>query len=120
MQLQAIKVPERISSTNVFQVRKAVLATCSAKVAKGKKQRSALAQAQRRWPADLLGFARRAFFSMLFCRKLLADLKDFGFEINPCDPCVASKMVEGKQLTACWRIDDLKASHMEPRAIDSF
>jgi hypothetical protein len=58
--------------------------------------------------------------AMLFYQKLSADLVDFGFEINPYDPCVANKVVEGKQLTVCWHIDDLKASHMDPTAIDSF
>jgi hypothetical protein len=58
--------------------------------------------------------------AMLFYQKLSADLVDFGFEINPYDPCVANKVVEGKQLTVCWHIDDLKASHMDPKVIVSF
>ena len=58
--------------------------------------------------------------AMLFYRKLSADLVEHGFEINPYDPCVANKMVQGKQQTVCWHIDDLKASHMDSKVNDSF
>jgi hypothetical protein len=30
-----------------------------------------------------------------------------GFEINPYDPCVANKMVNGMQITIRWHVDDL-------------
>ena len=36
-----------------------------------------------------------------------------GFEVNPYDPCVANKMVNGHQMTVCWYVDDLKVSHKE-------
>ena len=37
---------------------------------------------------------------ILFYRKLRKELEEYGFEINPYDPCVANKMTEsGKQLT---------------------
>ena len=39
--------------------------------------------------------------ALLFYEKLVADLEDYGFEINPYDPCVANKMVNGSQLTVC-------------------
>ena len=58
--------------------------------------------------------------AMLFYRKLRADLENYGFEINPYDPCVANKMVNGKQLTISWHVDDLKASHMDSKVIDEF
>jgi hypothetical protein len=35
-----------------------------------------------------------------------------GFEINPCDPCVAIKTVNRKQMTIRWHVDDLMISHM--------
>jgi len=35
-----------------------------------------------------------------------------GFEINPYDPCVANKMVNGTQMTIIWDIDDLMISHL--------
>ena len=37
--------------------------------------------------------------AMLFYKKLVKDLIDIGFVLNPYDPCVANKMVEGRQLT---------------------
>ncbi len=33
--------------------------------------------------------------ALLFYRKLVAELRNMGFEINPYDPCVANKMVNG-------------------------
>ena len=36
---------------------------------------------------------------LLFYRKLRKDLEEIGFEINPHDPCVANKIVNGKQFT---------------------
>jgi hypothetical protein len=35
-----------------------------------------------------------------------------GFEINPYDPCVANKMVNGTQMTIRWHVDDLMISHV--------
>ena len=34
-----------------------------------------------------------------------------GFKINPYDPCVLNKMVNGHQMTIYWHVDDLKVSH---------
>ncbi len=37
--------------------------------------------------------------ALLFYRKLVSKLREMRFEINPYDPCVANKMVNGTQLT---------------------
>ena len=58
--------------------------------------------------------------AMLFYKRLRSDLEEYGFVVNPYDPCVANKMVEGKQLTVSWHVDDLKASHMNSKVIDQF
>ena len=58
----------------------------------------------------LYGMLRAA---LLFYRKLRADLEDMGFEVNPYDPCVANKIVEGSQCTIVWHVDDLKVSHKD-------
>ena len=58
--------------------------------------------------------------SLLFYKKLVKDLKDEGFELNPYDPCVANKMIDGKQLTLTWHVDDLKASHVKTAVVDAF
>jgi hypothetical protein len=39
-----------------------------------------------------------------------------GFEINPYDPCMANKIVDGMQMTICFHVDDYKLSHRSSRA----
>ena len=51
--------------------------------------------------------------ALLFYKRLRSDLENMGFEVNPYDPCVANKMVNGHQMTICWHVDDLKVSHKE-------
>ena len=58
--------------------------------------------------------------ALLFYRKLVADLISIGFKINPYDPCVANKMVNGKQLTVCWHVDDLFTGHEDPQVVKWF
>jgi hypothetical protein len=55
--------------------------------------------------------------SLLCCRKFAKSLTSVGFVINPCDPCVANKMVRGEQITICWHVDDLKVSHVMPKVM---
>jgi hypothetical protein len=56
----------------------------------------------------------------LFWEKLSGKLLEWGFTANPYDPCVMNKMIEGKQLTVAWHVDDLKASHVLSTVIDQF
>ena len=58
--------------------------------------------------------------AMLFYKKLIKDLQGYGFKLNPYDPCVANKMVNGDQLTVSWHVDDLKSSHMDTKVQDEF
>ena len=55
--------------------------------------------------------------ALLFYNKLRSDLENTGFEINPYDPCVANKMVNGHQMTICWHMDDFKVSHKDDNAV---
>jgi hypothetical protein len=55
--------------------------------------------------------------ALLFYKKFIGDLMSIGFELNPYDPCVANKMVNGKQLTCVWHVDDIKASHVSTRVV---
>ena len=57
---------------------------------------------------------------LLWYRRLRSDLLKDGFTINPYDPCVANKMVNGKQLTVTWHMDDLKVSHVEEKVVEDF
>ena len=56
--------------------------------------------------------------ALLFYKKLMKDLKSVGFTINPYGPCVANKMVGGKQITVVCHLDDLKVSHADSRVVD--
>jgi hypothetical protein len=40
--------------------------------------------------------------------------------LNPYDPCVANKVINEKQMTVCWHVDNLKVFHMEPAEITKF
>jgi hypothetical protein len=51
--------------------------------------------------------------ALLFYLKLVEDLESHGFKINPYDPCVANMMVNEKQFTITWHVDDLKLSHVD-------
>ncbi len=68
---------------------------------------------------------RKALYGMmksalLFYRKLISELKLMGFKINPYDPCVANKTVNGTQMTVRWHIDDLMISHASMDDIKKF
>ena len=51
--------------------------------------------------------------ALLFWKKLSSQLVEWGFVINPYDWCVANKMINGKQCTILWHVDDLKISHVD-------
>ncbi len=55
--------------------------------------------------------------ALLFYRKLVSELQEMGFEINPYDPCVANKTVNGTQMTIRWHVDDLMISHLSQSKI---
>lgn len=58
--------------------------------------------------------------AMLFYKKLARCLKEKGYKINPYDSCVANKVINGKQHTVTWHVDDLKASHVESKVNEEF
>jgi Reverse transcriptase (RNA-dependent DNA polymerase) len=56
--------------------------------------------------------------SRLFWERLSSFLIDMnGFERNPYDFCVVNKVVNGKQLTIVWYVDDLKISHEDSNVV---
>lgn len=61
------------------------------------------------------GCAKRA---LLWYELYTNTLKDMGFELNPYDLCVASKMIDGKQCTIVWWVDDNKISHVSPHVVE--
>ena len=48
--------------------------------------------------------------ALLFYRKLKRELVEYGFKVNPYDPCVANMDTPGGQLTVLWHVDGLKVS----------
>ena len=42
-----------------------------------------------------------------------------GFVLNPYDKCVANKMVNGKQCTVLWYVDDVKVSHVDRSVVEN-
>jgi hypothetical protein len=57
--------------------------------------------------------------SLLYYRKFVKSLTDIGFIINPYEPCVANKIVEGKQMNICFHVDDCKLSHRKKKVMDT-
>ncbi len=53
----------------------------------------------------------------LFCRKLISELKWMECEVNPYDPCVVKKKVNGSQMMVRWHVDDLMISHYSNKAV---
>ena len=58
--------------------------------------------------------------ALLYYLKFVSDIKEIGFKLNPYDPCVANRMVNGHQHTICWHVDDIKSSHVDPAVQDEF
>jgi hypothetical protein len=57
--------------------------------------------------------------SLLHYRKFVKILMDTEFIINPYNPCVANKIIEGKQMTICFHVDDCKLSHHKKKVMDT-
>jgi hypothetical protein len=51
--------------------------------------------------------------ALLFYQELAADLHLIGCVLNPYDPCVANKRINGQQMTICWHADDLFLGHKD-------
>ncbi len=68
-------------------------------------------------PQKGYGMMKSALF---FYRKLISELKGMGFEVNPYDPCVVNKMINGSQMTVRCHVDDLMISHTSNKAKSQF
>jgi hypothetical protein len=56
---------------------------------------------------------------LLYNQKFIKSLTDIDFVINPYDPCVANKKIEGEQMTIGFHVDDCKLSHRKTKVMDS-
>jgi len=57
--------------------------------------------------------------ALLFWEKLSGTLKEWGYVANPYDSCTMNKMIDGKQCTILWHVDDRKISHVNPNVVTS-
>ena len=57
--------------------------------------------------------------ALLFYELFSGTLTGWGFKKNPYDACTMNKMVNGKQLTVVWHVDDCKISHVDPNVVTS-
>ena len=46
--------------------------------------------------------------ALIFWQLLSKTLVEWGFKLNEYDPCVANKIINGKQCMIIWHVDDLK------------
>ena len=58
--------------------------------------------------------------SLLYHKNFLNKLKKTGLKLNPYDPCVENRLVNNKQKTICFHLDDCKLSHQDIRLNDEF
>jgi hypothetical protein len=58
--------------------------------------------------------------ALLFYKKFRKDLESIGFKFNPYDPCVANRMIDDKQHTVRFHVDDLMSSHVDSSVNDKF
>ena len=49
--------------------------------------------------------------ALLWYELFSTTLQDMGFQINPYDRCVANKLIDGKQCTISWYVDDNTVTH---------
>jgi hypothetical protein len=55
--------------------------------------------------------------SLLYYKKFHKDIESIGFKVNHYDACVANCIVNGKQHTLSWHVNDLISSHVDSKVI---
>jgi hypothetical protein len=56
--------------------------------------------------------------SLLYYRKFVKSLTHIDFTINPYDPCVDNKIIEGEQMNMCSHVDECKLIHRKETVMD--
>jgi hypothetical protein len=57
--------------------------------------------------------------ALLWYNLFSSTLEEMGFVLNPYDPCIANRTINGKQCTIAWYVDDTKISHVDPEVVTS-
>jgi hypothetical protein len=55
---------------------------------------------------------------LLFYLKLLKDLEDYEFLLNPYYPCVVNKVINVNQFNITWYMKNLNMSHVDAKVVD--
>ena len=63
---------------------------------------------------ELYGCLRSA---LQFYRKLRKELEKYSFVIIPYDPCVSNRIINGRQMTVVWHVDNIKIPHKDPKEV---
>ena len=53
--------------------------------------------------------------SLLFWDQVSQDFSSWGFDISLYKCCITNKMINGKQYTIGWQVDDFMIIHMDPQ-----
>jgi len=56
-------------------------------------------------------------YALLWYELYVKTLKGIGFILNPYDKCVANKVINGRQCTVAWYVDDNKLLHVQPEVV---
>ena len=56
--------------------------------------------------------------ALLYYKKFVKSLVKKGFKLNHYNACVANKIVNGKQITICFHVDDCKILHKSIEVVD--
>ena len=56
--------------------------------------------------------------TLLWYELFTGELRKMGFELNRYDKCVANKMIDGKQYTIVWWVDDNCLTHLSDIVLD--
>jgi hypothetical protein len=56
--------------------------------------------------------------ALLFWRLLSDTLMEWGFVLNIYHKCIANKLINSKQCTIIWHVDDLKISHVDKKVVN--
>ena len=57
---------------------------------------------------------------LLYYKNFRKDIECIGFEVNPYDMSVAIRVINGKQHTITWHLDDVKSIHEDSKVNDEF
>ena len=57
--------------------------------------------------------------SLLFWGEISKTLEEMGYQRNECYWCVMNNIIDNKQCTILWHVNNLKTSHVEPAVVFS-